>query len=178
MSKAPTSAAPRPPAKVIGNPGPGDRIAWTTQDGERERLLPYVPDQYIRAVEAVQPFQSPQPLEDPLHDLHSLAAIDRHRTIHLVSAITSTQHVSWSRARAREDDPEIAMYRPAVAPGQLVLRLPPDPETSFTPAFEVKVVLGEADRLAIHQEVTAKADQLLNHVVYVVGRIGSAQGQG
>ena len=121
--------------------------------------LKFVPDAVCAVVEQYQPVG----MDEPLWQLHNLARIDRHREITLLASRVQTDLVGWTRTVPSDENPDIQIYRPAVSAGELLARVPSreqEPFGTFTPEFELSVVVGEGDRFAERQEVFGLATEI------------------
>jgi hypothetical protein len=143
------------------------------------RHLRHVPEEVRRLVEQLQPFADGAGAADPLWQLHHLAVIDRHREITLLAAVVAALDVGWTRTDPSDDDPDIRFYVPAVAAGELLLRLPSpeqEPTARFDPNFELTVVIGEGDRRDVRPEVWGLATEIRGRVWTVLGQLERAAG--
>jgi hypothetical protein len=129
--------------------------------------LKYIPDEISRVVRRFQPFAAAAGRNDPLAQLDELAAIDRHRQINLLASVVEADSVGWTGTVMSDDWPDVRLYGPAVAVGELLVRVPSrveEPNRVFTPSFELSVVIGEGDRFAVRPEVFGLATEIRGRV--------------
>jgi hypothetical protein len=144
---------------------------------EAARLIPHLPDRARQVVRNFQPFAWGAGEYDLLASLHELAAIDRHREVALFAAVVEITGVGWKRTVPREEAPDMTFYRPAVKAGEVVLRLPSvavEPDATFEPRFQGRVVIGEADRLADMPNVDEHSRLIFQRVETVLGYLEQA----
>ncbi len=125
--------------------------------------LRYVPAEIREVVRRFQPFAGATGRDDPLAQLDELAEIDRHRQINLLASVVEADSVGWTGTALLEDWPDVRLYGPAVAVGEPLVRVPSreqEPYRTFTPTFELFVVIGEGDRLAVRPDVFGLATEI------------------
>jgi len=145
----------------------------------KRKYLPFVPEETLEAIRGLQPFVSGIGDRDFLWQLHDLARTDRHRTITLLTAVVEAESVGWTRTEPSDEYPDIHLYRPAVAAGELLVRLPSpeqEPSARFTPDFQARVVIGEGDRSTERPDVIGLATEIRGRVWLARNAIDPAAG--
>jgi hypothetical protein len=151
------STAIEPSFKKTGFPIKLDEQAY---DSEEARSLRHVPAAVRLAIRSLQPFGK---CDDPLWQLQDMAIVDRHREITLLASVVATEGVGWAGTEGNLGFPDIRIYPPGVAPGDLLCRFPSraqEPSRRFEPDIALSVVVGEGDRLADQPDVFGLATEI------------------